>query len=99
MDPGGVARRRREPVAAAIDAGLTGDAAAGADTAVWLLACPDASEHPGAFWQDRRPRSPNRLPGTRAPCSIHHRQRPASVGSRSPSLDFATLVRPVGQND
>ncbi len=37
----------------------------GADTAVWLLACAEAGDHPGAFWHDRRPRSPHRLPRTR----------------------------------
>lgn len=44
---------------------LLRDTAQGADTAVWLLACPEADRHPGALWHDRRPRSPYRLPGTR----------------------------------
>ncbi len=37
----------------------------GADTAVWLLAAPEASARSGALWHDRRPRSPHRVPGTR----------------------------------
>ena len=41
------------------------DADQGADTAVWLLACDEADEHPGALWHDRRVRSPYRVPGTR----------------------------------
>ena len=41
------------------------DSGQGADTAVWLMACPEAEEHPGALWHDRRVRSPYRVPGTR----------------------------------
>lgn len=45
---------------------LLRDADEGADTAVWLLACAEADQHPGALWHDRRPRPDHRLPGTRA---------------------------------
>lgn len=41
------------------------DSDQGADTAVWLLACPQADAHPGALWHDRRVRSPYRVPRTR----------------------------------
>jgi NAD(P)-dependent dehydrogenase (short-subunit alcohol dehydrogenase family) len=44
---------------------LLRDAGQGADTAVWLLAAPEAEEHPGALWHDRRPRPAHRVPGTR----------------------------------
>jgi NAD(P)-dependent dehydrogenase (short-subunit alcohol dehydrogenase family) len=37
----------------------------GADTIVWLVASDDAAGCTGAFWHDRRVRSPYRLPGTR----------------------------------
>jgi NAD(P)-dependent dehydrogenase (short-subunit alcohol dehydrogenase family) len=44
---------------------LLRDAGQGADTAVWLLADPEADRHPGALWHDRRPRSAHRLRSTR----------------------------------
>jgi NAD(P)-dependent dehydrogenase (short-subunit alcohol dehydrogenase family) len=39
----------------------------GADTIVWLAAAPEALEHPGAFYLDRRPRPIHRLSRTRRP--------------------------------
>jgi NAD(P)-dependent dehydrogenase (short-subunit alcohol dehydrogenase family) len=46
---------------------LLRDTAQGADTAVWLLATAAAERYPGAFWHDRRPRPPHRVPWTRSP--------------------------------
>lgn len=40
------------------------DPAAGADTAVWLLASDEGGQRGGEFWLDRRPRSTERLPNT-----------------------------------
>jgi NAD(P)-dependent dehydrogenase (short-subunit alcohol dehydrogenase family) len=37
----------------------------GADTVLWLAACPSLARHPGAFWFDRQPQSPYWLPWTR----------------------------------
>ncbi|MEZ5374430.1 MAG: SDR family NAD(P)-dependent oxidoreductase [Microthrixaceae bacterium] len=37
----------------------------GADTALWLAAAPEALEHSGELWLDRRIRSDVRVPGTR----------------------------------
>lgn len=39
--------------------------AQGADTLVWLAAAPEAARSSGKLWLDRRPRSFDRLPGTR----------------------------------
>jgi NAD(P)-dependent dehydrogenase (short-subunit alcohol dehydrogenase family) len=40
---------------------------AGADTAVWLAATPDAVASAGGFWLDRRPRWEHKVPWTRLP--------------------------------
>jgi dehydrogenase/reductase SDR family member 12 len=44
---------------------LLRDPQQGADTAVWLLAAPEAPAAPSGFWHDRRPRPLHRLPRTR----------------------------------
>jgi dehydrogenase/reductase SDR family member 12 len=44
---------------------LLRDAAAGADTIVWLAGSPEAARSTGEFWHDRRPRPKHRLPQTR----------------------------------
>ena len=36
----------------------------GADTALWLASAPEALEHSGELWLDRRIRSDVRVPGT-----------------------------------
>lgn len=41
------------------------DAAAGADTIVWLAGSPEAAKTSGEFWHDRRPRPKHRIPRTR----------------------------------
>lgn len=43
---------------------LLRDPRGGADTAAWLVAAPEAAEHPGSFWLDRRRRATSYLPGT-----------------------------------
>jgi NAD(P)-dependent dehydrogenase (short-subunit alcohol dehydrogenase family) len=44
---------------------LLRDPQQGADTAVWLLAAPDAPSGPSGLWHDRRPRPLHRLPRTK----------------------------------
>ena len=44
---------------------LLRDPQQGADTAVWLLAAPEAPSGPSGFWHDRQPRPLHRLPRTR----------------------------------
>ena len=44
---------------------LLRDPQQGADTAVWLLAAPEAPAGPSGFWHDRRPRPLHRLPRTK----------------------------------
>ena len=65
---------------------LLRDPVQGADTAVWLLASPDAPRGPSGFWHDRRARPTHRLPW--------RRDRAAARDST-----FAELARSSGFRD
>jgi len=68
MHPGWAATpgvERSLPVFNRVLGPLLRDPAQGAETATWLVASPEGAGRSGSFWLDRRPRSSERVPGTR----------------------------------